>query len=217
MGSFFARNYEIAAGSIAAAFMLFGFFVLKLPLWLTLTVTGLLFLGLFFLGSSWMEIQIGRQAQNMTTDQLREKLKDGLQKVSSIRGWAGSIRDEEVRRKVLGLAELADRILREFAHKPPDPPGQVGRFALYLEKFLPVVERYARLSSSPEGREMLMKTTHDPEFWELLHTAEDNFTRAFQDYLADNAMELRAFGRNLNKMMLDPKLDEPKQTLDNLE
>lgn len=199
------RNIEIIAAMTTAGFLLLGHFVIRLPLWVNLPVSGALFLGFYLIGSSWFEIQFNREAGNLTAEVLRNKVGTGMQKVSTIRGLANSIADSQVKNKILGIAELSDRMLRNFAQNPGDL-GQAGRFLLYLDKFLPLIERYARLSGTPEGRELLLKTSDDAEFWELLHTAEESFTENFQSYLQNDAVELRTLGRTLKKMMNVPQI-----------
>jgi hypothetical protein len=72
---------------------------------------------------------------------------------------------------------------------------------LYLDRFLPLIERYVRLSSTPEGRQVLKKSSEDEGFVELLDVVEQGFSNGFQNYLENDVVELRTLSRVMKKMM----------------
>ncbi|THB66852.1 MAG: hypothetical protein D6E12_09725 [Desulfovibrio sp.] len=198
--NFLIKNKEIVAGAAGAAALLFGVGVVNAPLWLSFFIGLSLFAGLFLIGSYWWEFQLAQEARALTNVSMQDKVKAGATKVVAIRDLAETIQNPDVQAKVRNICDLADRIFANFEHDPSDL-AKAGRFLLYLDRFLPLLERYARLSATPEGRELLAKRSDDEEFFALLDVAEKSFTSGFQNYLENDVVEMRTFGRVLKKMM----------------
>jgi 5-bromo-4-chloroindolyl phosphate hydrolysis protein len=196
----YADNAAILAGLAAAVFILAGRLWIGAPFAAAFLIGLALFVGLYLIGSFLDDFMDRREARLMTGADIRRRIKDGLDKVKTIRRQARNIDHPEVRAKVENVADLADRILHNLLNDPEDQ-AKAGRFLLYLDRFLPLIERYAALSSTPEGREMLKKSKDEDEFLELLDTAETSFKRGLENYLQNDAMELRMLGRTLKKMM----------------
>ena len=196
----FLNNYQIFSALIAALMILAGHFLLSIPLAVNLAASLGLFAGLLLIGSYGFDYKIRLEARSLSDDDIKQRIGRGLRQVSTIRGTAGMITDPVVKAKVMNVCDLAERMLKGFA-KDQGRKVDIGRFLLYLDHFLPVVEKYSYMSSTPEGREMMMKTTDDAEFWELLHSAQETFETGYNNWLQNDVVELRTMGRDLKKMI----------------
>ncbi len=194
------KNYEFFAGLLAAAALLIGVFWVKAPIWLSLVVAGALFAGLFLIGSYQHELSVEQEARGITADQVKDKIAEGQRQLQRIREHIPRMAPAELKAKVEHICELADQIFDNFQADPSDQ-AKASRFLLYLSRFLPLIERYSRLSSTPAGRELLEKTGDDKEFRTLLDSVEKGFTRGLQNYLREDAAQMRTFGRVLKRMM----------------
>lgn len=190
----------VLAGAVAALALLFGHFVIGAPLAVNLFVGFALFAGLALIASSWMDLRIASQARALGMNGIDEKIRQGLARVAAIRQLVPAGADKSVRDRVGRIADLAQRIFDNFKDDPSDK-AKASRFLLYLDRILPLIERYARLQSTPEGRKMLQESGDDQEFRELLETAEQGFAQGLQNYLENDVVELRTFARVLKKMM----------------
>ena len=174
--------------------------VVRAPLWLSAVVGGSLFLGLYLIGSHNTDRQITREARNMTGASMQKCIAMGLQNVKQIRRMAYQVREDAIRMQLVRICDLADRIFHNFEQDPSDA-AKASRFLLYLDRFLPLIERYARLSATREGRLLLERSGDEAEFRMMLNTVEQGFTQGFENYLQNDVIELRTFGRVLKKMM----------------
>lgn len=194
------KNYEFFAGLLAAVALLIGVFGVKAPIWLSLVVAGVLFAGLFLIGSYQHELSVEQEARKLTTHQMKDKIDAGQGELARIREHIPRMAPPELKAKVAHICELADQIFDNFQADPSDQ-ARASRFLLYLSRFLPLIERYARLSSTAAGRELLQKTGDDQEFRTLLDRVEEGFTKGLQNYLREDAAQMRTFGRVLKRMM----------------
>lgn len=136
----------------------------------------------------------------MSVSGMSGRIERGRDTADSIREHVPLVDDALARIRLLRICDLAERILDNFEADPADKT-KAGRFLMYLDRFLPLVERYARLSSTIEGRELLAHEYGDQEFHQLLETAEQSFTQGFKNYLSNDVVEMKAFGRVLKRMM----------------
>ncbi|SHK81894.1 5-bromo-4-chloroindolyl phosphate hydrolysis protein [Desulfatibacillum alkenivorans DSM 16219] len=194
------RNMEIIAGALAAAIILIGTVVIQAPLWLSVLLGAALFTGLRLIKSHWTEISIANEARGLSQDLMEQKILAGQSMVVQIKNLSRSIKEEEVQAQVLRICDLADKIFRNFQDDKGDM-ARASRFLLYLNRFLPLIETFARLSSTKEGRKMLEESNDGKEFREMLNVVEQGFSKGFQNYLENDAADLRTFGRVLSKMM----------------
>ena len=136
----------------------------------------------------------------MKPSEMAARIERGQATADGIRALAPNVEDGIARIRLLRICDLAERIFSNFEDDPSDL-AKAGRFLMYLDRFLPLVERYARLCSTPEGRELLKEEYGDQEFHELLQTAEQSFSQGFKNYLSNDVVEMKAFGRVLKRMM----------------
>ena len=193
-------NIEILAGAACALLLFAGHFLVGVPIWLNAAVCLALFAGLLLIGSFGLDMRIRREAGSMTMEKLRQKVKEGERNTAKIRRLIADTPDKELRDKIANICDIAERILANFQDDPADL-AKAGRFLLYLERFLPLIEKYTRLSATPEGRELLRASNEDDVFAQLLETAEQSFRQGFKNYLEKDAVQLRTLGRTLKKMM----------------
>ena len=194
------KNVEIWAGGLSAVALLVGTLIVHAPLWLSLVVAVCLFIGFYLLGSYWTDIQIQYEATLMTVESMQTKISKGLINVIEIRDLASNIEELDIKDQVIRICDVAYRIFKNFEEDPSDV-AKASRFLLYLDRFLPLIERYVRLSSTPEGRQLLAKSSEDEEFVGLLDVVEQGFTNGFQNYLENDVVELRTLSRVMKKMM----------------
>ena len=193
----FIKHYEIWSGLIAASILLVGVFVLQTPLWLNFVVAISLFTGLFMVGSFWIELQIGQEAKKMTQESMADKILNGKKKLNSIREISKTIYQPAIRQQIVRICDLGDRIFQGFDDDPHAVSG-ASRFLLYIDRILPYVEKYAKVSSTRTGTEMIKK---DGEILEVLNSLEQGFEQGFKNYLEKDVVELKTVGRVLKKMM----------------
>lgn len=194
------KNVELWAGGVSAAALLVGTLVVHAPVWLSLVVAVCLFIGFCMLGSYWTDIQIQYEATLMTVESVQTKIRKGLENVGDIRNQAKNINGVKIKDQLIRICNVAHRIFKNFEEDSSDV-AKASRFLLYLDRFLPLIERYARLSSTPEGRQLLKRSSDDKEFRELLNVVERGFTNGFQNYLENDVVELRTLSRVMKKMM----------------
>jgi len=194
------KNVELWAGGISAVALLVGTLIVHAPIWLSLVVAVCLFVGIYLLGSYWTDIQIQYEATLMTVESMQSKISKGLMNVIAIRNQASNIEEVKIKDQIIRICDVAYRIFKNFEEDPSDV-AKASRFLLYLDRFLPLIERYVRLSSTSEGRQVLEKSSEDEEFVELLDVVEHGFTNGFQNYLENDVVELRTLSRVMKKMM----------------
>ena len=194
------RNVEFLAGGFSAAALLIGALIINAPIWLSFIVAICLFAGFNLLASYWTDIQIKYEAVLMTVESVQVKIRKGLKKVDHIKEQAKTVNEVKIKEQLIRICEVAQRIFKNFEADTSDV-SKASRFLLYLDRFLPLIERYTRLSSTPEGRQLLKKSSDDKEFIELLNVVEQGFKNGFQNYLEHDVVELRTLSRVLRKMM----------------
>ncbi len=197
---FFLNNVELLSSAIGAAVILGGVFLVHVPVWIAITVGVAVAAGLWLVGSSWLDMSIRQEATGLTPEHMLRRIRSSRQILTAIRGAAGNIPDHDVQERLQRVCDLSERIFGNFEEDPEDIP-KASRFLLYLDRFLPLIEKYARLSSTDEGRALLEKSGDNEEFSELLVTVEQGFAKGFQNYLENDVVELRTFGRVLKKMI----------------
>ncbi|THB66851.1 MAG: hypothetical protein D6E12_09720 [Desulfovibrio sp.] len=136
----------------------------------------------------------------ISESEMDKRIALGKARVEAILKAEPKVPSGEARIRLLRICALAERIFDNFEDDPGDL-AKAGRFLMYLDRFLPLVERYARLSSTPEGRELLSEEYNEDEFHELLETAEEGFSKGFKNYLANDVVEMKFFGKVLKRMM----------------
>lgn len=193
----FIKHYEIWSGFIAASVLLIGVFVLQTPLWLNFVIAISLFSGLFMVGSFWIEFQIGREANRMTEEGMVDKILKGKKKLHEIREISKVIHQIAIRQQIVRICDLGERIFKSFDEEPHAVSG-VSRFLLYIDRILPYIEKYAKVSSTRTGTEMIGK---DGEILDVLNSLEQGFEQGFKNYLEKDVVELKTVGRILKKMM----------------
>lgn len=198
--NFFLRNVELVAGVVGAAVMLVGTLVVGAPWWGSVVVGIAVFGGIFLVGSSWMDMRISSEASSLGKEDMLRRIRVARKTVDGIQQLAANVPDKEIHDRLLRVSALADKIFDNFEDDPGDI-AKASRFLLYLDRFLPLIEKYAKLSSTPQGREMLQKSGDEEEFKELLQVVEEGFGKGFQNYLENDVVELRTFGRVLKKMI----------------
>jgi len=194
------KNVELWAGGVSAVALLVGTLIVHAPVWLSLVVAVCLFIGLYLLGSYWTDIQIQYEATLMTVESMQTKISKGLMNVIEIRNQASNIEEVKIKDQIIRICDVAYRIFKNFERDSSDV-AKASRFLLYLDRFLPLIERYVRLSSTPEGRQVLKKSSEDEGFVELLDVVEQGFSNGFQNYLENDVVELRTLSRVMKKMM----------------
>jgi 5-bromo-4-chloroindolyl phosphate hydrolysis protein len=196
----FAKHYELISGVVSGATLMTLSLGFGTPIWMSLLASGLLFGGMSLIGSNSRELQLAREAINMNQNVLDAKIKVGRKMVSNLKKLSRKIDDRQVRDKLNKICDLADNIFDNFDDDETDVT-KAGRFLLYLERFLPVIEGYARLSSTPEGRRSLAEMYEEGEFLNFLDTMEKGFSKGFQNYLRNDVVELKTVSRVLEKMI----------------
>jgi len=191
------KYYEILSGAVAAGILLLSVFILHISLWISLFITFAIFAGLFMIGSFWTELQIERDAHRMTKEKMADKISEGKKKLLEIRKIAENINHAEIKNQISRICDLGTRIFKNFDENLSAFSG-ASRFLLYIDRILPYMEKYARVSSSQTGREMLGS---DSEITEILNSLEQGFEQGFKNYLEKDVIELKTVGRVLNKMM----------------
>ena len=129
---------------------------------------------------------------------MRDKLDQDRQKIVQIRELCVNINDEPVRRRILTICGLAEGIFDNLSQNP-SPEQAMGRFFLYLERTVRVVEEYSRISADPLGRRLLRD--EEKEFLRLLDQAEEAFKTGYKNILHNRIVEFRTMGRVLGRMM----------------
>ncbi len=194
------QNAFMVAGVTAAAAMLLCHFVLNLPVWIGVPAGLLLGAGLYIFGRGGMDERIRRQSSGLTMLDAEVRADASRDLVQRIRAAAADTPDKEASRLLRSLADLADRVLDNFKDDPGDL-RKSSRFILYLEKLLPMAERYARLAATPEGRELLRERGEDKAFLDALSKAEEAFAQGYKNYLENDVVELGRLGRVMTRMM----------------
>ena len=193
----FLENFEIASGAAAAVALLAGTFIIHAPIWASVTVAAALFAGLYLIGSFWTEIQIEREAGQMTLRGIASKIGEGREMLSAIRRLSSKMIQKEIQEQVIRICDMGERIFNQLEAEPSDILRS-SRLLLYLSRLLPLIEKYARVSSTRTGREMLGR---DKEFLEVLNAVEQGFEQGFKNYLEKDVVEIKTVGRILKKMM----------------
>lgn len=200
MRNLFYDNIGIWSGVAASGVLAWTAIGLSIPIWASLLAGVGTFGGVYLMGYHSLEKRMLRQADAMSRDATLQLIKENSEKISEIRSLSKSIRDKEIKEKISSICTLADQIIKNFEEDPSDL-DKARRFLLYIDRFLSIIQRYARLSSTEAGRELLEKTSDDQEFEELLDSVKLGFKQGFQNYLRNDVVELRTFGRVLKKMM----------------
>lgn len=197
---FFLNNVEICSGAVSAMFLLVGRLVFDAPLWICFVGAGILFAGLYLVGSYWVEIQIERESLRMTLQRMQEKIQAGRQRLKDIRGFAGGIANQNIQKQLYRICTTGEYIFKNIEDNPSGL-SKSSRFLLYLDRFLPIVERYARTSSDTIGQKLLQESATESEFLDLLDAVEQGFEKGYKNYLEHDVVEMRTVGRVLKKMM----------------
>jgi 5-bromo-4-chloroindolyl phosphate hydrolysis protein len=129
---------------------------------------------------------------------MRDKLDRDREKIVRIRELCVNIHEEPVRRRILTVCGLAEGIFDHLAQNPSQEQA-VGRFFLYLERTVRVVEEYSRIAVDPMGRRLLRG--EEEEFLRLLDQAEEAFRTGYRNILHNRIVEFRTMGRVLGRMM----------------
>ncbi len=194
------RHMEVWAGLVSAVVLIAGRVLLGIPLPVAFGVAVLLYMGLYLMGAYWTEIEIGRESRGLTRERVMAKIQQGQEVLQVIRRKAADIPDPGIRDQIRRICDTGDLIFQNFEEDPTDA-ARSSRFLLYLERLLPLIERYTRLSATRAGRELLTRSSDDREFRQMLDTVEQGFNQGLKNYLEGDVMELRTFGRVLKKMM----------------
>lgn len=200
LNRFLIRYVELLAGLAGALLVVAGVFVLGLP---PLIAGGLgiaVFAGAWLMGSSWLDMRIAEQARRLDGPSVTERLAAGETQVHELKRIAQAMPRKKTKDKILALCGIAERTFQVF-RQDPDQRHHAGRFLLYLDRFLPLALQYAKLASTPEGRQLMQQGGQDKEFEELLDTAQTAFSQGLMNLLAHHAVEVKTVSRVLKKMM----------------
>ena len=121
----------------------------------------------------------------------------GKKKLYEIRKISETIHQPAIRQQIVRICDLGNRIFKGFDEEPHAVSGAT-RFLLYIDRILPYIEKYAKVSSTRTGTEMIGK---DGEILEVLNSLEQGFEQGFKNYLEKDVVELKTVGRVLKKMM----------------
>ncbi|MCG8403781.1 MAG: 5-bromo-4-chloroindolyl phosphate hydrolysis family protein [Phycisphaerales bacterium] len=193
-----AVNIEIASGVISAGGVVLAYLVFGAPLWLCLALGLGLYLGIAFLGSSRLDKRIRVEARQLAPPEMESRLVADQEKLARIRELCRDLEDEEIRLKILTICGLAEGIFNNLLEGRIGGP-HLGRFFLYLERTIQVVERYSQLSADQLGRELLQKERS--EFIRLLDQAQEAFNKGYRNLLNDRIVEFKTMSRVLGRMM----------------
>jgi hypothetical protein len=191
-------NIEVASGLLSAAGVVTAYLVFGAPLWLCLALGLGLYLGITFFGSNRLDKRIRTEARMLALPEMRSRLLEDQEKLAQIRESCLRLEDEEIRLKILTICGLAEGIFNNLLEGQISGP-HLGRFFLYLERTIQVVERYSGLSADPMGKQLLKEERS--EFLQLLNQAQEAFTKGYRNLLNDRIVEFKTMGRVLGRMM----------------
>mgnify|MGYP006295571789 CR=1 FL=1 len=192
---------ELLAGCGGIAVFFLTLFTFAWPLWLSLTLTALCYVGLNLTLGGLFEDKVqqivgGRQS---AINQLHGQIDRDRQAVKNLRRLARSIQNEAIREKISQVCDLSEKIFHNF-QEDPDDIRRAHRFLSHFNKLLPIIENYVHLSSDADRREVL--TRQDEASIELtLDEFRSNLKAAYQAFQENNLQQLRVATGTLKRMI----------------
>ena len=192
---------EFLAGLAGAVVFLGSLIAAAWPVWLCLSLTGLIYLGLnLILGGLFQnkvqEIMGGSAA---SLSQLSMQIKMHQRELVALRQWIPSVPNEAIRSRVTAVCTLAEKIFDNF-EEDPDDIRRAHRFLSQFRKVLPIVRDYVHLASDRERRKVL--TAEDEQnIAQTLEALEDNLRNAYQGFQENNLQKLRMATGTLKRML----------------
>lgn len=195
------RHPPVAGGVVAAGLLLTGYFLVGMPLWLAALVGGAAGLGAGLAAQGRLDDQITRAAAGMTMRQVEDEIREARRVAEDLVAYRDKMRDAELICRLDGVLALARRIFRSF-EEDPDDVRKAGRFLLYMNRLLPIVERYVKLSQTEQGLKLLEEQGFGREaMLELMAKTESAFAEGYAAYLENDVVELKRLGAVMSKMM----------------
>jgi hypothetical protein len=195
------QKAELLAGMAGAGAFLTPLIVAGWPLWLCLTITVLIYLGVnLVLGGLFQnKVQqlMGGTAASLT--QLSAQIDENRRQLGALRQWIPSVPHTNIRDRVSAVCDLAEKIFDNFAEDPEDI-RRAHRFLSQFQKVLPIVQDYVHLASDRDRRQVL--TDADEKNIELtLDAFEHNLRNAYQGFQENNLQKLRMATGTLKRML----------------
>ncbi|WP_319523322.1 5-bromo-4-chloroindolyl phosphate hydrolysis family protein [uncultured Desulfosarcina sp.] len=192
---------ELLAGIAGAGAFLTTLVVLGWPLWLCLTLTALIYLGLNMLlgGVVQNKVQQIMGVGAATLDQLSRQIDLHRQELKELRRWASSVPTPGIRLRVTNVCDLSEKIFRNFEEDPEDI-RRAHRFLSQFKKVLPIVRDYVHLASDKDRRKVL--TDEDEQnVAQTLEIFETNLQEAYRGFQENNVQKLRLATGTLKRML----------------
>ena len=192
---------ELLAGIAGAGAFLTTLVVLGWPLWLCLTLTALIYLGLNMLlgGVVQNKVQQIMSSGAATLDQLSRQIDLHRQELQELRRWTSSVPTSGIRLRVTSVCDLSEKIFRNFEEDPEDI-RRAHRFLSQFKKVLPIVRDYVHLASDKDRRKVL--TDEDEQnIAQTLESFENNLQEAYRGFQENNVQKLRLATGTLKRML----------------
>lgn len=197
----YSGKTELLAGIAGAGAFLATLVVLGWPLWLCLTLTALIYLGLNMLlgGVVQNKVQQIMSSGAATLDQLAQQIDLHRQELEELRRWASSVPTPGIRLRVTSVCDLSEKIFRNFEEDPEDI-RRAHRFLSQFKKVLPIVRDYVHLASDKDRRRVL--TDEDEQnIAQTLEIFETNLQEAYRGFQENNVQKLRLATGTLKRML----------------
>lgn len=196
-----AKKAELLAGLAGASSFLSTLMVLAWPLWLCLTITALIYLGLnLLLGgvvqNSVQQLVVGTAA---SLEQLSTQINHHRRQLEEMRQWTPAIPSAAIRQCVLNVCELSGKIFRNFDEDPEDI-RRAHRFLSQFRKVLPIIQDYVHLTSDKDRRGVLTPED-EANIIQTLKSFEDNLREVYQGFQENNLQKLRMATGTLKRML----------------
>lgn len=130
----------------------------------------------------------------ITPAQLKKILKNGKEKIKTLRGFADEIREPVIRSEIIKIAGTAEKIFQDFSRDPKDIKAARQFITYYLDAAINVIKQYSDLSdNAPDKKALQSKVT------ELLKTINTSFETQLKKLYEDDFLNLAVEMKVLEK------------------
>ena len=130
----------------------------------------------------------------ITPAQLKKILKNGKEKIKTLRGFADEIREPVIKSEISKIAGTAEKIFQNFSRDPKDIKAARQFITYYLDAAINVIKQYSDLSdNAPDKKAFQSKVT------ELLKTINTSFETQLKKLYEDDFLNLAVEMKVLEK------------------
>jgi len=174
------RKYDAISGVTGAIVLLCLFFLTDMPFWLTIIISGIIYVGLKFLLPSPKSSEI--------SDELQKAIDNGKSTAIEIQKLSMLVQKNELKNKLKEICQTANQIFANLQKKPQDA-GIVSDFLdFYLGTAKDIIQKYIELSAQKIDDKSISDTLIKAE--DALNIIDEAFKKQLTKLMKNEAIEL---------------------------